>query len=209
MITLIWPKILKGIGSTDLRSCSWTNMKLYQCQMTSDCRLTSENVSLKINEMKEILGYKNSRNNLILPVSVLCTFWKKNSKVSHPHRRLLPFHVSCCCNLLVHLSPFSTNGYKMLTSSFVAKIFFQNLPFVDTYLWSKFHVRSARKIFLNRFAWRKDNVIKRFCAKKKKLKEVQLFSTVTSILTNGIASFFVRPMTLQQCWKCFARDTGL
>ena len=36
IITFKCPKTLKGIGSTDLRTCSWTNTKLYQCQICTD-----------------------------------------------------------------------------------------------------------------------------------------------------------------------------
>ena len=44
-----------------------------------------------------------------------------------------------------------------------------------------FRAKRAKGFFLTLFAWRKDYVRKKFARTKKKLKEVQLFSTVISI----------------------------
>ena len=56
--------------------------------------------------------------------------------------------------------------------------------------WCPLSCEACKRFFLNRFLLKKDYVIKKLRANKKKLKEVQLFSTVTSNSTNGSASFF-------------------
>ena len=74
----------------------------------------------------------------------------------------------------------------------VAKILLsQPYSLINLKVGVHFRAKRAKDFFFKRFCLEKRLRHKKsFARTKKKLKEVQLFSTVTSNLTNGSASFF-------------------